>query len=83
MHHHQTRTEQCVSAQAAARPLLPLKKRHEKHQNDTIFITTALNPNPKTLRYFPEFFYIFPRIQRYFYILFFKNRRFSIYAAER
>lgn len=55
----------------------------KKHQNDTIFITTALNPNPKTLWYFPEFFYIFPRIERYFYVLFFKNRRFSTYAAER
>lgn len=54
----------------------------KKQQNDTIFITTALNPNPKTLWYFPEFFYIFPRIQRYFYALFLKNRRFSIYAAE-
>lgn len=49
----------------------------KKDQKDTIFTTAALNPTPKTLGYFPEFFYIFPRIERYFYVLFFKNRSFS------
>lgn len=78
---HQTLNELRVSA-PAARPLLPLKKIHEKHQNDTFFTTAELKPHPKTLWHFSEFFHIFPRIERYFYVLFFKNRPFSIYAAE-
>lgn len=55
---------------------------HEKHQNDTFFTNTALKPHPETLWHFSEFSHIFPRVERYFYVLFFKNQPFSIYAAE-